>query len=224
MATTLRVLATRTGAAWRAPLRYKSDGASLLKASRAAATANVKSSASPDKLDKPLDVPGEPASAPASTPPSPPPKPAYAPPAFDASHPGRFSEFTPRICVIGVGGAGGNAVNNMISRQLQGVEFLVCNTDAQHLSTCLTDNCIQLGKETTHGLGCGANPDAGKAAALESREEIMSFIDGAHMVFITAGMGGGTGTGAGMRCDISPNTRQDLALNAMPVRKKGMVD
>jgi cell division GTPase FtsZ len=109
---------------------------------------------------------------------------------------GHFHEFSPKITVIGVGGAGGNAVSNMVARDLQGVEFTVCNTDAQHLSTCLTDNCIQLGRSTTQGLGCGANPDAGKMAALESRDEIMEQIEGSHMVFITAGMGGGTGTGA----------------------------
>ena len=109
---------------------------------------------------------------------------------------GHFHEFSPKITVIGVGGAGGNAVSNMIARDLQGVDFMVCNTDAQHLSTCLTDHCVQLGRATTQGLGCGANPDAGKMAALESREEIMEHIEGSHMVFITAGMGGGTGTGA----------------------------
>lgn len=109
---------------------------------------------------------------------------------------GHFHEFSPKICVIGVGGAGGNAVNNMIARGLRGVEFLVANTDAQHLATCLTDNCIQLGRNTTQGLGCGANPDAGKQAALESLDEIMDSIHESHMVFITAGMGGGTGTGA----------------------------
>ena len=84
----------------------------------------------------------------------------------------------------------------MIARNLQGVDFLVCNTDAQHLATSLTENTLQLGRDTTQGLGCGANPDAGKLAALESRDEVMAFIEGAHMVFITAGMGGGTGTGA----------------------------
>ncbi|KAG5185317.1 Tubulin/FtsZ, GTPase domain-containing protein [Tribonema minus] len=102
----------------------------------------------------------------------------------------------PRIVVVGVGGGGGNAVNNMISRELQGVEFLVCNTDAQHLSTCRTPNRVQLGRSSGEGLGCGANPDAGRVAALESRDEVLEYISGAHMVFITAGMGGGTGTGA----------------------------
>ncbi|CAM9970539.1 unnamed protein product, partial [Choristocarpus tenellus] len=101
-----------------------------------------------------------------------------------------------RITVIGCGGAGGNAVNNMIARNLKGVEFMVCNTDAQHLSTTLTDNRLQLGRATTQGLGCGANPDAGRHAATESKEEILEMISGSHMAFITAGMGGGTGTGA----------------------------
>ncbi|CAN0451908.1 unnamed protein product [Ectocarpus sp. 8 AP-2014] len=73
---------------------------------------------------------------------------------------------------------------------------MVCNTDAQHLSTTLTDNRLQLGKSVTEGLGCGANPDAGRKAAEESKEEILEMIEGSHMVFITAGMGGGTGTGA----------------------------
>ena len=105
-------------------------------------------------------------------------------------------EMKPRITVVGVGGAGGNAVNNMIARNLEGVEFLVCNTDAQHLATTLTDNRVQLGAEVTGGLGCGANPDMGAAAAHESIDEIMDKVGDANMVFITAGMGGGTGTGA----------------------------
>mmetsp|Transcript_20520 Transcript_20520/g.26559 ORF Transcript_20520/g.26559 Transcript_20520/m.26559 type:complete len:419 (-) Transcript_20520:61-1317(-) len=109
---------------------------------------------------------------------------------------GHFHEFTPKIAVVGVGGAGGNAVNNMIARQLTGVEFLVCNTDAQHLATCLTDNRLQLGTTLTDGLGCGANPDQGRMAAEDSRDEILEKIGHCNMVFITAGMGGGTGTGA----------------------------
>jgi cell division protein FtsZ len=107
-----------------------------------------------------------------------------------------FVDFAPRISVIGVGGAGGNAVNNMIARNLTGCSFLAINTDAQHLSTTLTDNRLQIGREVTQGLGCGANPDAGRMAAEESAAEIMDTIGDAHMVFITAGMGGGTGTGA----------------------------
>nr|AAF35432.1 FtsZ [Mallomonas splendens] len=107
-----------------------------------------------------------------------------------------ITEFLPKICVFGVGGGGCNAVNNMIARKLSGVEFVCANTDAQHLSTCLTENKLQLGKESTQGLGCGANPESGRRAAEESKEEIARYIADANMVFITAGMGGGTGTGA----------------------------
>lgn len=106
------------------------------------------------------------------------------------------TQLKPRISVIGVGGAGGNAVNNMIQAQLEGVDFIVANTDAQALLTAQTDIKIQLGTETTRGLGAGANPEVGKAAAEETIEEVMGHLDGANMVFITAGMGGGTGTGA----------------------------
>lgn len=102
----------------------------------------------------------------------------------------------PTITVVGVGGAGGNAVNNMITAQLEGVNFCVANTDAQSLDKALTQNAIQLGANITQGLGAGANPDIGGAAAEEAAAEIMEQIDGSHMVFITAGMGGGTGTGA----------------------------
>ena len=104
----------------------------------------------------------------------------------------------PKIVVIGVGGAGGNAVNNMIRANLEGVTFLVANTDAQALEQSLTDKGqrIQLGLSMTKGLGAGSKPDVGKAAAEESSEEISKYISGANMVFITAGMGGGTGTGA----------------------------
>lgn len=105
-------------------------------------------------------------------------------------------EFAPKICVIGVGGGGCNAINNMIARGLTGVDFICTNTDAQHLSTVLTDKRIQIGRNITQGLGCGANPDVGRAAAEESKAEIVEFIKDANMVFITAGMGGGTGTGA----------------------------
>ncbi len=102
----------------------------------------------------------------------------------------------PRITVIGVGGAGGNAVNNMIQSNLQGVNFVVANTDAQALEKSLCDKKIQLGINLTKGLGAGALPDIGKGAAEESIEEIMEHIKDSHMLFITAGMGGGTGTGA----------------------------
>ncbi len=102
----------------------------------------------------------------------------------------------PRIVVFGVGGAGGNAVNNMIEAGLEGVEFVVGNTDAQQLQFAKTDRRIQLGVQVTQGLGAGAHPEVGMSAAEESFPEIGEHLDGAHMVFITAGMGGGTGTGA----------------------------
>ncbi|MEE2997052.1 MAG: cell division protein FtsZ [Pseudomonadota bacterium] len=102
----------------------------------------------------------------------------------------------PRISVIGVGGAGGNAVNNMISSQLEGVEFVVANTDAQALAQTMAERSIQLGPGITHGLGAGSRPDIGRAAAEEAMDDLMESLCAAHMVFITAGMGGGTGTGA----------------------------
>ena len=105
-------------------------------------------------------------------------------------------ELKPRIVVIGVGGAGGNAVDNMIEANLQGVEFVVANTDAQAMQRSKTENRIQLGLETTAGLGAGARPEVGEASAEESMPEILEALDGAHMVFVAAGMGGGTGTGA----------------------------
>lgn len=107
-----------------------------------------------------------------------------------------LTELTPKIAVIGVGGAGCNAVNNMISAQLQGVDFIVANTDAQALTNALADNRIQLGVEITQGLGAGAQPKIGEAAAEEALERIDEMLAGCHMAFVTAGMGGGTGTGA----------------------------
>ena len=104
-------------------------------------------------------------------------------------------ELKPRITVIGVGGAGGNAVNNMITGHLEGVDFVVANTDAQALAQALAQRRIQLGVSITHGLGAGARPDVGKAAAEEALEEILDYLQGSNMVFIAAGMGGGTGTG-----------------------------
>ena len=101
-----------------------------------------------------------------------------------------------RIKVFGVGGAGCNAVNRMVNEGVQGVEFYVCNTDIQSLNTSDCKNKIILGKEMTKGLGAGGNPEVGRKAAAESEEEIRQAIAGADMVFITAGMGGGTGTGA----------------------------
>ncbi len=105
-------------------------------------------------------------------------------------------ELRPRISVIGVGGAGGNAIANMIRRDVQGVDFIVANTDAQSLNTSTADRRIQLGLKITQGLGAGSRPEIGRAAAEESMEEIDRALDGAHMCFIAAGMGGGTGTGA----------------------------
>ena len=105
-------------------------------------------------------------------------------------------ELTPRITVIGVGGAGGNAIANMIRAEVQGVEFLVANTDAQALNHSMADRKIQLGLKITQGLGAGSRPEIGKAAAEEAIVEIEQALDGAHMCFIAAGMGGGTGTGA----------------------------
>jgi cell division protein FtsZ len=106
------------------------------------------------------------------------------------------AELRPRITVLGVGGAGGNAVNNMISAKLEGVEFIVANTDAQALAQSKAQRRIQIGARVTEGLGAGARPDIGRAGAEESLEEILDQLSGSHMVFITAGMGGGTGTGA----------------------------
>ena len=102
----------------------------------------------------------------------------------------------PRITVIGVGGAGCNAVNNMIEAHLEGVEFLVANTDAQSLANSLTERRVQLGAKKTRGLGAGAKPEVGREAADESLSEVMDQLEGTHMLFVTAGMGGGTGTGA----------------------------
>jgi cell division protein FtsZ len=105
-------------------------------------------------------------------------------------------ELKPRITVFGVGGAGGNAVNNMIDKELEGVEFVVANTDAQALQQSKASAKIQMGVKATEGLGAGARPSVGAAAAEETIEEIVDHLAGAHMCFITAGMGGGTGTGA----------------------------
>ncbi len=115
---------------------------------------------------------------------------------INLSLPQTESEIKPRITVVGVGGAGGNAVNNMISAALEGVEFIVANTDSQALSQSLADRRVQLGITITQGLGAGARPEVGRQAAEEALPEILQLLDGANMVFVTAGMGGGTGTGA----------------------------
>ena len=109
---------------------------------------------------------------------------------------GELKELKPRILVLGVGGAGGNAINAMIEGGMQGVEFVAVNTDAQDLKMSKADARIQIGTSLTKGLGAGAKHDIGQAAADESLNEIINFLQGANMVFITAGMGGGTGTGA----------------------------
>ena len=106
------------------------------------------------------------------------------------------AEMKPRITIFGVGGGGGNAVNNMIAQGLQGAEFVVANTDAQALSMSTASRLIQLGASTTEGLGAGSLPEIGRAAAEESIDEITDHLAGMHMCFVTAGMGGGTGTGA----------------------------
>jgi len=107
-----------------------------------------------------------------------------------------ISELKPRITVFGVGGAGGNAVNNMITAGLQGVDFVVANTDAQALTMSKAQRIIQMGTQVTQGLGAGSQPDVGAAAATEVIDELRDHLTGANMVFVTAGMGGGTGTGA----------------------------
>ncbi|HSW39983.1 MAG TPA: cell division protein FtsZ, partial [Acidobacteriota bacterium] len=101
-----------------------------------------------------------------------------------------------KIKVIGIGGAGGNAVNRMIQAKIGGVEFIATNTDLQALSDSAASIKLQIGSKLTKGLGCGAIPEKGRQAALEDTERIIELLDGADMVFITAGMGGGTGTGA----------------------------
>ena len=115
---------------------------------------------------------------------------------INLSVPQTMQELRPRITVVGVGGAGGNAVNNMINADLDGVDFLVANTDGQALAHSLAGRKIQLGTAITQGLGAGSKPDVGRAAAEESIEAVMSELADCNMVFITAGMGGGTGTGA----------------------------
>ncbi|PWN56564.1 cell division protein FtsZ [Abyssibacter profundi] len=102
----------------------------------------------------------------------------------------------PVIKVMGIGGGGTNTVNQMVEAGIQGVEFICANTDVQHLDACSADTILQLGSTVTRGLGAGADPEVGRAAALEDRERIRETIEGSDMLFITAGMGGGTGTGA----------------------------
>ncbi len=127
------------------------------------------------------------------------------------------SNTSAKIKVIGVGGAGGNAVNNMINAKLQGVKFIVANTDAQALETANAEVKIQLGKSLTEGLGAGADPGIGKEAALESMDEIREALEGSHMVFITAGFGGGTGTGA---APVIAEICKDLGVLTVAVASK----
>ncbi|RUM99857.1 cell division protein FtsZ [Pseudaminobacter arsenicus] len=115
---------------------------------------------------------------------------------MSASKKPEISEMRPKLTVIGVGGGGGNAVNNMIEEGLEGTEFIVANTDAQALTMSKAPRLIQLGALATEGLGAGSLPEIGQAAAEESIDEIMDHLNGTHMCFVTAGMGGGTGTGA----------------------------
>jgi cell division protein FtsZ len=110
--------------------------------------------------------------------------------------PPAIDELRPRIVVVGVGGAGGNAIANMIAAQIEGVDFVVANTDAQALNNAVAETRVQLGPDITQGLGAGSRPEVGRAAAEETIEEIDRILDGVHMLFIAAGMGGGTGTGA----------------------------
>ncbi len=126
-------------------------------------------------------------------------------------------ELKPRITVFGVGGAGGNAVNNMINAGLQGVEFVVANTDAQALTMSKAERVIQMGVQVTEGLGAGSQPDIGRAAAEEVIDEIRDHLSGAHMVFVTAGMGGGTGTGA---APIIAKTARELGILTVGVVTK----
>ncbi len=126
-------------------------------------------------------------------------------------------ELKPRITVFGVGGAGGNAVNNMITAGLQGVDFVVANTDAQALTMSKAERVIQMGVAVTEGLGAGSQPDVGRAAAEEVIDEIRDHLSGAHMVFVTAGMGGGTGTGA---APIIAKTARELGILTVGVVTK----
>ncbi len=126
-------------------------------------------------------------------------------------------ELKPRITVFGVGGAGGNAVNNMITAGLQGVDFVVANTDAQALTMSKAQRIIQMGTQVTQGLGAGSQPDVGAAAAQEVIDEIRDHISGVNMVFVTAGMGGGTGTGA---APVIAKTARDLGILTVGVVTK----
>jgi cell division protein FtsZ len=126
-------------------------------------------------------------------------------------------EMKARIVVFGVGGAGGNAVNNMIASGLQGVEFVVANTDAQALTSSRAERIIQMGTQVTQGLGAGSQPEVGRAAAEETIDAIRNHLSGANMVFVTAGMGGGTGTGA---APVIARTARELGILTIGVVTK----
>ena len=124
-------------------------------------------------------------------------------------------ELRPRISVIGVGGAGGNAIANMMRADVQGVDFVVANTDAQALNNSTADRRIQLGLRITQGLGAGSRPEIGRAAAEETLDEIMAALEGTHMCFIAAGMGGGTGTDPTVvTLDVTFPPRESVTLGA----------
>jgi cell division protein FtsZ len=131
--------------------------------------------------------------------------------------PPKLTDLKPRITVIGIGGAGCNAINNMIATRLDGVEFIVANTDAQSLAMSQAERRIQLGTNLTEGLGAGARPEVGEAAAREAEEDIRAEIAGSHMVFIAAGMGGGTGTGA---ASIIAEIARDLGILTVGIVSK----
>jgi cell division protein FtsZ len=129
----------------------------------------------------------------------------------------QLRELKPRIMVCGVGGAGGNAVNNMIASGLAGVDFIVANTDAQALTSSKAERVIQMGLQVTEGLGAGSQPEIGRASAEEAIEEIRDHLTGAHMCFVTAGMGGGTGTGA---APVIARTARDMGILTVGVVTK----
>ncbi|MGB0843431.1 MAG: cell division protein FtsZ [Alphaproteobacteria bacterium] len=137
--------------------------------------------------------------------------------ALNLAIPERKADLKPRIVVLGVGGAGGNAVNTMIQSELQGVEFVVANTDAQALAQSLSENTIQLGGDVTRGLGAGSKPEIGAAAADESIQDVLAAVQDANLVFIAAGMGGGTGTGA---APVIAKATRDLGILTVAVVTK----
>ncbi|MGF1649779.1 MAG: cell division protein FtsZ, partial [Hyphomicrobiaceae bacterium] len=127
------------------------------------------------------------------------------------------TDLNPRITVVGVGGAGGNAINNMIASGLQGADFIAANTDAQALAMSSAERRIQLGVHLTEGLGAGARPEVGRAAAEEATDQIRSELAGSHMVFIAAGMGGGTGTGG---ASVVANIARELGALTVAIVSK----